>query len=95
MAVPLHSESFSTLAQSESVLKSGEMNTNAETVIQLQGFSDLHETLSCTITPGSISLLNFEIYERGRVSRVADTEFILVIAHLNPTTMLNSWCRMS
>ena len=45
-------------------------------------FSDLHEKLSCTITPGSMSLLNCEIYQRGRVSRVTDTELILVIAHL-------------
>ena len=30
--------------------------------------------LSCTITPGSMSLLNYEIYQRGRVSRVAATD---------------------
>ena len=29
-----------------------------------------------------MSLLNCEIYQRGRVSRVADTELILPIAHL-------------
>ena len=36
----------------------------------------------CHFTPGSISLLNSEIYQRGRVSRVVDTELILLIAHL-------------
>ena len=29
-----------------------------------------------------MSLLNCEIYQRGRVSRVADTELLLLIAHL-------------
>ena len=29
-----------------------------------------------------MSLLNCEIYQRGRLSRVADTELILLIAHL-------------
>ena len=35
-------------------------------------------------TPESISLLNCEIYQRGRVSRVADTELArpILIAHL-------------
>ena len=45
-------------------------------------FRDLYEKLSCTITPGSMSLLNCEIYQRGRVSTVADTELILTITHL-------------
>ena len=45
-------------------------------------YSDLHEKLSCTITPGSISLYNCEIYQRGRVSTVADTEHILTIVDL-------------
>ena len=44
-------------------------------------FSDLHEKLSCNLTPGSMSLLDCEIYQRERVSRVADTEFILLLAH--------------
>ena len=30
-------------------------------------FSDLHEKLSCTKTPGSMSLLNCEIYQCGSV----------------------------
>ena len=34
------------------------------------------------ITPGSMSLLNLEIYHRRRVFRVAGTELILLIAHL-------------
>ena len=34
------------------------------------------------ITPGSMSLLNCEIYQRGRMSKVADTELLLLIAHL-------------
>ena len=46
-------------------------------------------------TPVSMSLLNCEIYQRGRVSRVADTELLLLIVHLNPNTRFNSWCRMS
>ena len=29
-----------------------------------------------------MSLLNCEIYQRGRVSRIADTELILLITHL-------------
>ena len=29
-----------------------------------------------------MSLLNCEIYQRGQVSRVADTELILLIAHV-------------
>ena len=33
-------------------------------------------------TPGSMSLLNCENYQRGRVSRVADNELVLLIAHL-------------
>ena len=45
-------------------------------------FSDLQEKLSCTITPGSMSLLNCEIYKRGRVSTVADTKLLLLITHL-------------
>ena len=45
-------------------------------------FSDLHEKLSCTITPGCMSLLNCEIYQRGRVSTIVETELILMIAHL-------------
>ena len=32
--------------------------------------------------PGSMSLLNCEIYQRGGVSRIADTELLLLIAHL-------------
>ena len=44
----------------------------------------------------SVSLLNCEIYQRGRVSRVADTELILVSNRTpHPTTRFNSWCRMS
>ena len=43
--------------------------------------SDLYEKLSCTITPGIMCLLDNEIYQRGRVSRVADME-LLLIAHL-------------
>ena len=38
-----------------------------------------------------MSLLNCEIYQRGRVSRVADTELVLLIAHLSPTSRFNSW----
>ena len=38
--------------------------------------------MSLEITTGSMSLLNCEIYQRGRESRVADTELILLIAHL-------------
>ena len=63
-----------------------------KTVIQLQGlqwpsfncrdFSDLYEKLSCTITRESTRLLNCEIYQRRRVSTVADTELKLTIAHL-------------
>ena len=34
------------------------------------------------ITLGSMSLLNCEFYQRGRVSRVADTELIQLIAYL-------------
>ena len=37
-----------------------------------------------------MSLLNYEIYQRGRVSRAADTELIQLIAHLNTTTRFNS-----
>ena len=33
----------------------------------------------------------WKIYQRVRVSRVADTELVLLIAHLNPTTRFNSW----
>jgi len=33
-------------------------------------------------TPGSMSLLDREIYQRVRVSRVADAELVLLIAHL-------------
>jgi len=51
-----------------------------KTVIQLQGLQ--YEKLSCTIPPGSMSLLYCEIYQRGRVSRVADTELVLLIAQL-------------
>ena len=57
--------------------------------------ADLHENISCTITPGSMSLLNCEIFHCGRVSRVADTELVLLITQLNLTTRFNSWCRMS
>ena len=40
-----------------------------------------HQIRITTIkTPGSMSLLNCEIYQRGRVPRVADTEFIILIA---------------
>ena len=55
------------------------------------GYSDLHEKLSCIITPGNMSLLNCEIYQREGVSRVVDTELILLIAHLNSITGFNSW----
>ena len=41
-----------------------------------------------------MSLLNWEIYQRERVSTVAVTELVLLIAHLNPTTMFNTWCRL-
>jgi len=34
------------------------------------------------MSSGSMNLLNCEVYQRGRVSRVADTELILSIAHL-------------
>ena len=34
------------------------------------------------IIPGSMSLLNCEIFQRGRLSRVGDREIILLIAHL-------------
>ena len=61
----------------------------------------MYEKLSCTITPESISLLNCEIYQRGRVSTVADTELILTIAdlivrqmskvQLTTTTSSDSW----
>ena len=53
-----------------------------KTLVQLQRLSDLHEKHNCTITPGSMSLLNCEIYQRGRLSRVADTELTLLIAYL-------------
>ena len=33
-------------------------------------------------TPESVSLLNCEIYQRGRVSTVADTEHMLTIVDL-------------
>ena len=46
-------------------------------------------------SPGSMNLLNCMIYQRGRVSSVADTELMLLIAHLNPTIRLNSFCRKS
>ena len=36
---------------------------------------------SYTRTPGNMSLLNYEIYSCWRVSMVADTELILLIAH--------------
>ena len=52
-----------------------------KTVIQLQG-NDLYKKISWTITPGSMSLSNCVIYQRGRVSTIADTELILMIAHL-------------
>ena len=42
--------------------------------VNCREFSDVHEKLAFTITPGSVSLLNCEIYQRGRVSRVADTD---------------------
>jgi len=42
-------------------------------------------------TTGSMRLLNWEIYQPGRVAKVADTELVLVIAHLNPITRLNFW----
>ena len=45
-------------------------------------FNDQYEILSCTITLRSLSLSNYEIYQRGRESRVADTVLILLIAHL-------------
>ena len=32
--------------------------------------------------PGSMRLLNCEIYQRGRVPMVDDTELLLLIAHL-------------
>ena len=35
------------------------------------------------------------IYLRRRMSRIADTELVLLIAHLNPTARFNSWSRMS
>ena len=40
-----------------------------------------------------MSLLNCEIYQRGRVSRVADTEFILLIIHLirPPSSIPGVW----
>jgi len=60
------------------------------------GIRKLHEELSCTITPGSMSLLNCDNYQRGRVSSVVDTQLILLIAYLNHlTTRFNTWCRMS
>ena len=42
-----------------------------------------------------MSLLNCEIYQRGRVFSVADTELKLLITYLNPTTKFNSWSKMS
>ena len=45
-------------------------------LINCQEFSDLHGNLIRTKSPGSISLLDREIYQRVRVSRVADTELI-------------------
>ena len=76
-------------------LKTLQWNTNTKTVINLQGIQWLVWKLSCTITPGSMSLLKCEIHQRGRVSRVGDTELILLIVYLNPTTGFNCWCRMS
>ena len=61
-------------------------------LISVRNMCDLHEKLSCTITPGCMSLINCEIYQRGWVSKVSDTELLLVIAHLNPTTRFNCWC---
>jgi len=55
---------------------------NKKPSFNCRDFSDLYEKLSCTITPGSISLLNCEIYQRGRVSTVADTEHMLTIVDL-------------
>ena len=55
---------------------------NKKSSFNYRDFSDLYEKLSCNITLGSISLLNCEIYQRGRVSTVADTEHILTIADL-------------
>ena len=37
----------------------------------------MYEKLNCDITPGSMNPLNQEIYQRGKLSRVADTELIL------------------
>ena len=50
--------------------------------LNCRDFSNLHEKLSCTITLGSMSLLNCEIYQRRRVSAFAGIELILLIAHL-------------
>ena len=43
---------------------------------------DFYVATGITFTPESISLVNCEIYQRGKESRVADTELILLIAHL-------------
>ena len=56
--------------------------TNNFGIVFLMEFSSLHEKLSCNITPESKSLLNCEVFQRGIVSRVFDTELILPIAHL-------------
>ena len=52
------------------------------TVIQLQGLQWPACKLSCTLTPGKMSLFNCGIYPLWRVSRVTDMELILFVAHL-------------
>ena len=40
------------------------------------------KSLAVPYTPGNMSLLNCEIFQRRQVSRIADTGLILLIAHL-------------
>ena len=64
-------------------------------------FSDLYGKLSCTITPVSMSLLNCEIYQRGRVSRVADTRYTLkwfadlIIRQMSYALIMNEWTKQN
>ena len=43
-----------------------------------------HSIAVNSVTAGSMNLLNCEIHQSGRVSKVTDTELILLIAHLIP-----------
>ena len=63
------------LAEGPGLKPQPRQNTNIKKQsFNCRDFSVLHEKLSCIITPESVSLLNCEIYQRGRVSRAADTD---------------------